>query len=104
MRIWQLGCDIELEVIVVRDDGITKLDHCATLLLEGLKLAKRYEPVREKTNNLGFRPGPSYTGLHSLRLKKKKDCTIRLAKTKALISCALTAQLICAFGFVYASS
>ena len=30
------------------------------------------------------------------------DCTIRAAKTKALISCAITAQLICGFVFAYA--
>ena len=30
-------------------------------------------------------------------LNKKMDCTICVAKTKALISCAITAQLICAF-------
>ena len=30
------------------------------------------------------------------------DCTIRLAKTKALISFAVTAKLICAFVFAYA--
>ena len=30
---------------------------------------------------------------------KKRYCTIRVAKTKALISCAVTAQLICAFVF-----
>ena len=29
------------------------------------------------------------------------DCTIHVAKRKALISCALTAQLICAFVFAY---
>ena len=29
-------------------------------------------------------------------------CTIRVAKTKALISFAVTAKLICAFGFAYA--
>ena len=28
-----------------------------------------------------------------------KDCTIRVVKTKVLISCAVTAQLICAFVF-----
>ena len=27
---------------------------------------------------------------------------MRIAKTKALISCEVTAQLICAFGFAYA--
>ena len=32
------------------------------------------------------------------------DCTIRVAKTKALISFALTAKLICVFVFAYAKS
>ena len=31
-----------------------------------------------------------------------KNCTIRMAKTKTLISFADTAKLICAFGFAYA--
>ena len=31
-------------------------------------------------------------------------CTIRIAKTKALISFAVTAKLICAFVFTYAKS
>ena len=30
------------------------------------------------------------------------NSTIRVAKTKALISCAVTAQLICVFVFAYA--
>ena len=34
--------------------------------------------------------------------RKKGDCTIYVAKTKALISCAVTAQLICVFVFAYA--
>ena len=33
---------------------------------------------------------------------KKRNCTIRVAKTKALISFAVTAKLICIFVFVYA--
>ena len=70
------------------------------------------EPVREKTNNLGFRPGLIPTELYKQRrwleawnfgFKKKRDCTIRVAKTKALISCAVTAQLICVFVFAYAN-
>ena len=32
------------------------------------------------------------------------DCTIRVAKTKALISFAVTAKLICDFVFAYAKS
>ena len=34
--------------------------------------------------------------------KKKGDCTIRVAKTKALISFAVTAKLICAIVFAQA--
>ena len=33
-----------------------------------------------------------------------RDCTIDVAKTKALISCAITAQLLCVFVFAYAKS
>ena len=32
------------------------------------------------------------------------DCNIHVAKTKALISCAVTTQLICVFVFAYAKS
>ena len=69
------------------------------------------EPVRDKTNNLGFRPGPTQTGLYSNRrwlkpgnfgFRKKRNCIIRVAKTKSLISFAVTAKLICAFVFAYA--
>ena len=68
--------------------------------------------MREKTNNLGFRPGPTQTGLYSHRkwleagnfgFRKKRDCTIHVAKTKALISFAVTAKLICGFVFAYAN-
>ena len=33
-----------------------------------------------------------------------RDCTIRVAKTKALISFAVTAKLICVFVFAYTKS
>ena len=36
------------------------------ILLNVFTLLK-YEPVREKTNNLGFRPGLTQTGLYSHR-------------------------------------
>ena len=36
--------------------------------------------------------------------RKQRDCTIYEAKTKALISCAVTAQLICVFVFAFAKS
>ena len=63
------------------------------------------EPRCEKT---GLRPGLTKTGLYSYRtwikawnfgFKKKRDCTIRVAKTKAMISFAVTAKLICIFIF-----
>ena len=62
-------------------------------------------PARSDTN----RPVESQKQARSLtfRIKKKKDSTIRAAKTKALISCAVTcavtAQLICGFVFAYAN-
>ena len=61
----------------------------------------------------GFRPGPTQTGLrnHCIWLeacnfgfRKKRDCTIYIAKTKALITFAVTAKLICVFVFAYAKS
>ena len=59
----------------------------------------------------GFRPGPTQTSLYSHRsrleagnfgFKKKRNCTIRVAKTKMLISFAVTAKLVCVFVFAYA--
>ena len=78
-------------------------------------LASKYfvcEPSHEETNDLSLRPGPTQTDLYShrsrleagkFRFEKERDCTIRVAKTKALISCAVTAQLICVFVFAYAN-
>ena len=66
------------------------------------------EPQREKTCLRAFRSGPTQTRLYIHRrwleagnfgFRKKSDCTIYVAKTKALISCTVTAQLICAFVF-----
>ena len=70
-----------------------------------------YEPWREKAGLRCFRPGLTQTELYKNRrrpeagnfeLRKKKNCTIPVAKTKALISFAVTAKLICAFVFAYA--
>ena len=71
------------------------------------------EPSCEKTGLRGFRPGPTQTELYSHRrwlealnfgFTKKRDCIIFVAKTKALISFAVTAKLICVFVFAYAKS
>ena len=65
-----------------------------------------YNPVPEKTNNSG-----SETSQYSHRrwieagnfgFRKLRNFTIRVAKTKALISFAVTAKLICVFVFAYA--
>ena len=62
---------------------------------------------------IGFRTGLTKTQLHkhrrwleagNFRYRKKRNCAICVAKTKALISCAVTAQLICVFVFAYAKS
>ena len=68
--------------------------------------------MHEKTNNLEFLPGLTQTRLYShrsrleawnFRFKKKRDYTICEAKTKSLINCAVTAQLICGFVCAYAN-
>ena len=69
------------------------------------------EPRHEKICLRGFRPGPTQTGLNShsrwldasdFKFRKRRNCSFYIAKTKALISCAVTAQLICVFVFAYA--
>ena len=81
--------------------------------LRYLKVSPIFEPSCEKTGLRGFRPGPTQTGLYSYRrclearnfgFSKKRDCTIRVAKTKALISFAVTAKLICVFVVAYAKN
>ena len=63
--------------------------------------------MRENRSS-GFPTNLTQTDLYSHRsrlearnfgFKKERNCTIRVAKTNALISCAVTAQLICAFVF-----
>ena len=68
-----------------------------------------YKPLHKKTNNLGIRLVPTQSQKQDRSFKpynfgftKKRGCTIHAVKTKALISCAVTAQLICAFVFAYA--
>ena len=72
-------------------------------MIGNCEFQSKYEPRRQKTGLRGFRPGPTQTGLYSHRrwletrnfgFGKQRDCTIRVAKTKALISFAVTAKLI----------
>ena len=70
----------------------------------GLQLVGRwvsyvsFEPRSEKTGVRGFRPGQTQTGMYNHRRRpearnlgsrKQRDCTIRVAKTKAPISFAV---------------
>ena len=57
--------------------------------LFGISINIRHKP-RCTTNGDGFR-------LDFSVVRKKRDCTIHVAKTKMLISCLVTAQLICTF-------
>ena len=61
------------------------------------------EPPRGKTNNVvseQVRHKPTCTVTEkSFGFKKNRKCTIRVAKTKALISFTVTAKLICVFVF-----
>ena len=67
--------------------------------------------VSWENQQCGFRTGPTQIRLYNyrsrleawnFRFRKKRKCTIRVAKTKALISFAVTAKLICVFVFAYA--
>ena len=65
--------------------------------------------VNKQTNKQTH--GPTQFELYSHRrrleagnfeFRKERNCTIRVAKTKTLISFAVTAKLICGFVFAYA--
>ena len=64
------------------------------------------EPVHEKINNLGshqvrYKPGCTVIA-GNFGFRKLSNCTIPEAITKALISFAVSAKMICAFVFAYA--
>ena len=92
---------------------VIRFTHCELQVLHTTSFISfiTYEPVYEKTNNLVFRPGLTQTRLYSHRrwleagnflFRKQRNCTIHVAKTKALISFAVTAKLICTFVFACA--
>ena len=95
---YKMSCFMRISVVWLTDQVIHKLD----------LLANEYELQRKNTGLRGFRLGPTQTGLCSYRrwlepcnlgFRKKMGCTIRVSKTKVLISFAVTAKLICAFVF-----
>ena len=82
-------------------------------ITEGEEVYSSYEPRCEKTCLRGFRLGPTQTGLYSHRrwlevwhfvYRKKRDFTTCVAKTKALISFAVTVKLIYVLVFAYAKN
>ena len=61
------------------------------------------KPVFGVSDQVGYKPDCAATE-DGFRFSKKRDCTICVAKTKALIRCAVTVQLIRGFVFTYAKS
>ena len=59
-------------------------------------MAKVHEPLYKKTNNLGFRSGPTKTSLylHRSRLEAFSDLGNCEAKMKVLISFTFTAHML----------
>ena len=67
--------------------------------------ASLYKLLCDITNSLGSDQAVQSQKMYggwNFGFRKKRYCTIRVAKTKALISFAVTAKLICAFVFAYA--
>ena len=62
------------------------------------------KPVFGISDKVQHKPGCTATEHGYAWLRKKTDCTIYVAKTKALISCAVTVQLIYTFVFAYGRS
>ena len=64
------------------------------------------KPVFGVNDQVAHKPGCTATEdglrLEISDLHKKRSCTIHVVKTKALISFAVTAKLICVFVFAYA--
>ena len=74
-------------------------------------VAGPFEPRCEKTGFRGFRTRSNTNQAvqlqkmsGGLKFRKKRDFTIYVAKSKALISCSITSQLILVFVFAYAKS
>ena len=62
----------------------------------------KYEPHHGNSNNVVSEQIRHKSDCTAQKFEKKRKCSVRVAKTKALISFAVTAKLICAFVFAYA--
>ena len=95
--IWLVLCCLDRETVQMRQ-GISGLSHV-------------YEPCHEKTNNAVFEQVQTELYKHRIWLeagnfkcRNNRNCTIWYTKTKALISFAVSAKLICVFVFAYAKT
>ena len=75
---------------------LLRWDYCLKLCRIVIK------PVFEVSDQVQLKQGctAKENGLKS-QMKKKRDVTISVEKTKALISCMVTAQINCTFVFAY---
>ena len=62
------------------------------------------KPVFGDSDQVPHKPGCTTTQALNFVFRKQRNCTSYVAKTKALISFAVTAKLICVFVFAYAKS
>ena len=70
------------------------------------RMVKTNEPPHEKSNMFFehvLHKHKRWLEAGNFAFRKWKNCTILVAKTKALISFAVTAKLICVFVFAYAT-
>ena len=85
VRVGKLGSDVELEVFMVWDDGVTQLDDSAALLLKGLRKTKISSDrcLQRDAKSLPGNPGSTtirYVDSH--QTKKGSDCSsLRIWKT-----------------------
>ena len=60
------------------------------------------KPVLVFFDQVQHKPGCTASADSYRRLRKKRDCTVYVVKTRMLISCGVTTQLISAFVLAYA--
>ena len=82
--------------IVIPDTTSIHAVHICTRLSPDVR-----KPILGVSDQSRHKPGWAITE-YGYRLRKKRDCTIRVAKTKKLVSFVVTAKLICVFVFAYA--
>ena len=74
-----------------------KIAHRLNIVIDYDNLSRSArKPVFGVSNQVGHKQTCTVT---EAGFKKKRNCTIHVAKTKGLISFAVTAKLICAFVF-----